>query len=286
MKAPRFQYLRPDSVEEAVAMLAAHGDAAQILAGGQSLMPMLNMRVASPDVVIDINRLQALAGIAFVDGWCTVGALTRYADIMADGRIAQHLPLLAMALPYVAHSAIRNRGTIGGSLALADPAAEMPACALALGAEIELASQAGRRRVLAQDFFLGLYETARQAEEMLIAIHYPIVGPVQCGFYETARRHGDIALAGAAVVRRPAPAGGLPEYRIAAFGLLDRPILATRTAEICANVQTAERMNDVLSAFEADICAAGDIQGDARTRLIWARTALQRALEQLAPSPL
>ncbi len=170
MKAPRFSYVRAESLEQVLRLLAEHGDDARILAGGQSLVPVLNMRLSQPKLVIDINRLDALRGISLQGGLVRIGALARHAEVMSSDIVARHLPLIAEAMPHVAHVAVRNRGTFGGSIALADPAAEMPACILALGATLVVESTRGRRTIAADDFFQGLYETAREPDELLVEV--------------------------------------------------------------------------------------------------------------------
>src|SRR5882672_3403079 len=155
MKAPRFAYARPASLAEALALLAEHKGDARVLAGGQSLVPMLNFRLAAPKVLVDINRISALSGITVAKDRVRIGALARHAEVERSVDIAHHLPLIAQAMPHIAHAAIRNRGTFGGSCALADPAAELPACALALGATFIVTGKKGERRVAAEDFFKG-----------------------------------------------------------------------------------------------------------------------------------
>src|SRR6266581_2525865 len=155
MKAPRFAYARPASIAEALALLAEHKDDARVLAGGQSLVPMLNFRVAAPKVLVDINRIVGLVGIKVARNHIRIGALTRHVELERSPDIARHLPLVAAAMPHIAHPAIRNRGTFGGSCALGDPAAELPACALALGATFIAAGKKAERRIPAQDFFQG-----------------------------------------------------------------------------------------------------------------------------------
>src|SRR5689334_21606030 len=165
MKAPRFAYARPASVAEALAVLDKHKDEARVLAGGQSLVPMLNFRLAAPRVLIDINRIASISGIKVAKSHVRIGALTRHAEMERSTDSTKHLPLIAAAVRHIAHPAIRNRGTFGGSCALADPAAELPACALALGATFVVAGRKGERRVAAGDFFKGLYATALRAGE-------------------------------------------------------------------------------------------------------------------------
>lgn len=232
MKAPPFRYLTPATRDECLSQLSAHGDEAQILAGGQSLMPMLNLRIARPAVLIDINRLTELTGITEECGGIAIGAMTRHADILASELIRGRHGLLTEAGPQIAHAAIRSRGTFGGSLCLADPAAEWPACALALRAEMELASAArGVRRVPADEFFQGLYTTARQPDELLTRILLPAAGGHRVyAFDEISRRQGDFAMAGIALVAdaiHPLVSG----IRIALLGVSDRPMLAERAMQ-------------------------------------------------------
>ena len=165
VKAPKFSYVRAESLDEVLRLLDEHGDEARILAGGQNLMPTLNMRLSQPRLLIDINRLEALKGIAVQGDKVRIGALTRHAEAAGSEIVAKHLPLIAEAMPHVAHVAVRNRGTFGGSIALADPAAEMPACVLALGATLVVQSAGGKREIAADVYFKGLYETARQAND-------------------------------------------------------------------------------------------------------------------------
>ena len=199
MKAPNFQYIRAKTVEEVCVLLAEHEDA-QVLAGGQSLVAAMNMRLASPDVLIDINHIEGLSDI-FLSKSDTliIGPTARHIQVRTSPIISQYAPLLTQALEYVAHPSIQNRGTHCGSIALADPAAEMPACALALGARMELQSIRGKRMVAAEDFFLGLYETARQPDELLLGVHYPLTSNRLFGFGEITPRHGDFPQVGLAV---------------------------------------------------------------------------------------
>jgi carbon-monoxide dehydrogenase medium subunit len=227
MKAPDFAYIRPDSLDEAFAALAQYGDDARILAGGQTLMALQNLRMASVDVLVDINRIPDLSGIHEETDHIKIGALVRYTALEKSALIERHAPLLKDAVQFVAHPAIRNRGTIGGSLALGDPAAEMPACILALGAELELSAADGTRRVAADDFFLGLYETALRPDEILTAIYVPKARATQVyAIDEIVRRRGDFALAGLAI-SGDAVGSSLKSVRMAYFGVADRPILAT-----------------------------------------------------------
>src|SRR5207253_6853829 len=198
MKASAFAYARATSVANALELLTAHGEKAKVLAGGQSLLPAMNLRLLAPDLIIDIGELAELRGVVLEGGRVlTIGALTRHADLLKSPEIAAHAPLLMDAVAHVAHPAIRNRGTIGGSLVHADPASELPACMLTLGATIIARGPSGERRIAASEFFVGIYETALKPEELLVAVELP-VSPKNSAhfFHELARRHGDYAIAG------------------------------------------------------------------------------------------
>ena len=225
MKAPDFDYERPQGLAEALSLLARHGEDAAIIAGGQSLLPLLNFRMAAPELLIDIGRLDELKQITEQDGHIEIGGLVRHCDLAASPLIARILPLLPQAIGHIAHPAVRHRGTIGGSLAMADPAAELAACCLALDGQFLLASERGQRWIGAEDFFHGVYETALASDEMLTAIGLPKPGPDSvCIFKEIARRQGDFAMAGLALVTdvKNGP-------RIALLGVSDRPMLARQT---------------------------------------------------------
>src|ERR1700704_6643048 len=192
MKASAFSYARAASVADALQLLAAHGDKAKVLSGGQSLMPAMNLRLISPEWIIDIGELAELRGIVVKGDVLTIGALTRHVDLARSPEIAAHAPLLTEAVSHVAHPAIRNRGTLGGSLAHADPASELPACMLALNATIVVRGQDGERRIAAEDFFTGIYETALSARELLVAVELPVARKNSVHYFcEFARRHGD-----------------------------------------------------------------------------------------------
>ncbi len=228
MKPAPFAYCRAESLQQVFDLLDQHGDAARIMAGGQSLMATLNMRLSAPDLLIDINHLDGLSGISVADGWVRIGALTRHVDIEHAPTIAAHLPLLAQAMPHIAHPAIRNRGTLGGSIAFADPAAELPACAVALGARMVIEGPGGARTVAADDFFEGMFETALAANEVLIAVEFPAAGADdRSGFAELVRRHGDYAMVGLAARGARVEAGVLRDLRLVYFAVGDRPLVAT-----------------------------------------------------------
>jgi aerobic carbon-monoxide dehydrogenase medium subunit len=201
LKAPDFAYAKPATLAEALDLLARPG--AKALAGGQSLIPSLNMRLSAPELLVDITGLPGLSGISAEGSSVRVGALTTHVQIQKSALIAKQVPLMAKAVPHVAHAAIRNRGTLGGSLANADPAAEYPACAVALEAVIHIAGRSGARQVKAADFFKGLFETDLKAGELITAVDFPAAKPGdRAVFLELARRHGDYAIVGLAVQNR------------------------------------------------------------------------------------
>src|ERR1700726_1320878 len=225
MKASAFSYARATSVVNALELLEAHGDKAKVLSGGQSLMPAMNLRLISPELIVDIGEISELRGIAVSGGVLTIGALTRHVDLANSSEIAAHAPLLTEAIAHVAHPAIRNRGTLGGSLAHADPASELPACMVALNATIIARGQAGERRIPAEDFFKGIYETDLSTQELLVAVELPAPKNAAHFFHEFARRHGDYAIAGLAA-QATVEGDVIADLRLAFFAVGDRPILA------------------------------------------------------------
>jgi carbon-monoxide dehydrogenase medium subunit len=266
MKAPRFAYARPASVAEALALLDEHRDDARVLAGGQSLVPMLNFRVAAPKVLVDINRIVALAGIKVTKSHVRIGALTRHVELERSPDIARHLPLVAAAMPHIAHPAIRNRGTFGGSCALADPAAELPACALALGATFIVAGKKGERRIAAKDFFKGLYATALKSGELLVAADFPVLQPgYRSAFGELARRHGDYAMVGVAAQ------GSQKGLRAAFFGVGDSPA-----------VVEAGSAGEIVSKLEGELEPRADLHASAAMKLHLAKVLAGRVLREFA----
>ena len=219
MKPPAFDYIAADSIAMAVAALAAAGDDAKIIAGGQSLVPMLNFRMLRPSILVDINRIAGLDVIEETSGAIRVGALTRHYQLETSPLVARHLPVLSCAMTHVAHLAIRNRGTIGGSLAHADPAAEMPMMALLLDAELRVASASGERTVAARDFFLGALTVDLASGEIITEVVLPKLPPhTGWGFAEVARRHGDFALAAVAATLTVS-GGAIKQARIALTGI-------------------------------------------------------------------
>jgi carbon-monoxide dehydrogenase medium subunit len=264
VKAPAFDYVRATSPAHAIALLAEHGDAAKLIAGGQSLLPALNLRLSAPSLLIDIGRLPELQGIHVTGGRLRIGAGSTHAALLAHELVAEHAPLIARALAHVAHPAIRTRGTIGGSLANADPAAELPACALALGATMVVQGPGGERRVAAESFFTGLFETALAADELLVAVEIPLAPGARWGFAELSRRSGDYAMIGLA-------AQAADTVRLAFFSAGTTAILARHAA---AALPTG--IEAAAAALAADLPDHSDLQATAATRLHLARVLLRR----------
>lgn len=277
MKPAPFAYAKARSVEDAVALLAQHGEGAKLLAGGQSLIATLNMRLSAPKILIDLNGISGLSGIALKDGHVEIGAMTRHVEVERSDVIAKHAPLIAMAMPHVAHPAIRNRGTVGGSIAFADPAAELPACLLALGGSVDIAGPKGRRTVPADDFFKGLYETAIGADEMLTLIRLPAATPdSRYGFAELSRRHGDYAVAGLAA-SATADSGKLKDVRLAFFGVDLTPI-RTKGAEAAL---AAGDIDKAVAALSSDLDPPDDVQETGPVKKHLAGVLLRRVVQQL-----
>jgi len=281
MKAPEIDYACPKTLSEALDLLDEGRGEAMPLAGGQSLMPMLNFRLAAPELLVDLNAIRELSGITEEGDAIVIGAMTCYVELERSELVARHLPLIAKALPFIAHPAIRNRGTIGGGVALADPAAEMPALLLVLDATIILASQQGTRQVAAGDFFRGLYETARRPDEIVKAVSFPkAFGARPFAFEELARRHGDYAMVGlAATAASVAP---LKDLRLAFFGITDRAIRA-KNAEQALNSRAPddEQAIEAAKSTIATLAFDGDLQASATTKRHLAGVLLKRVLGAL-----
>ncbi|MET0878395.1 MAG: xanthine dehydrogenase family protein subunit M [Tardiphaga sp.] len=230
MKARAFSYARPSTVTEALEAFEGCGEDASYIAGGQSLVPALALRLQAPQLLIDIAHISELRGIELQGDWLRIGALTRHCEVLTDPLIRQHAPLFSEAAPHVAHPAIRNKGTLGGSISHADPASEFPAVTLALGAELEIANSAGTRRIPADDFFLDLFQTAIEPGELLVAIHVPVLRPGhRWAFHELARRRGDFALVGCGIQAEFSD-DVIENVRIAFFSVGSTPLRA-RQAE-------------------------------------------------------
>jgi carbon-monoxide dehydrogenase medium subunit len=254
VKPARFSYARPQSLSEALRMLADHGPDAAILAGGQSLIPMLNLRFARPAQIIDIKRVPGLDRIGVDKDRLVIGALARHADVLTSPVVRDHAPLIQKALRHVAHAAIRNRGTLGGSLALADPAAELPACVVCLEAGIVVASAQGERRIPAGDFFQGIYATAIRDGEMIVRVEIPVTGEAWVwDFDEVSRRHGDFAMAGLAFGVRKIE-DRIAECRIVFCGVEAAPRRMRDVEELIVGGQreaTLRTLSDTLQPLES-----------------------------------
>ncbi len=290
MKSPAFDYVRATSPEHALALLAEHGEDARLLAGGQTLLATLNMRLSQPALLVDIGGLAQLGGIQLAGGHLRIGALARHSEVEASPLVARHAPMLAQAAPHIAHRAIRNLGTFGGAVAYADPAAEWPACLLALDAVMVLQGAAGERRIAAGDFFQGLYATARRDDELLVACEVPVADTAsgeRQHFDELARRHGDYAIAGLAAranVQRQGAATRLAQVRLAFLSLGDRPLRARKAEAVLeGGVLDAARLAQADTALRAELDPFGDLTHSAAAKKQLAATLMRRALAALTP---
>lgn len=282
MKPAQFAYHRPASLDEALALMERYGADGRILAGGQSLVPALNMRLATPAALIDINRLPGLDGISLERERVVIGALARHEAVEGSSVVARHCPLIAQAMPHVGHRAIRTRGTVGGSVALADPAAELPACLVALDAVIRVAGRGIQREIPAVDFFRGIYTTDLAQGEIVTAV---VVPPMRLGwrshFGELARRHGDFALVGLAAHCRVA-AGVIEEARLAFCGVGPTPLRALHAELALAGRRpNADVLAEAGRALDADLDPPGDVHASPALRRHLARVLLARAAAQV-----
>ncbi|MGH8740105.1 MAG: FAD binding domain-containing protein [Burkholderiales bacterium] len=269
MKAPPFAYVKPQSLAQVFELLGQPG--AKVLAGGQSLIPSLNMRLSSPELLVDITGLAALKAITLEQGVVRIGALVTHSQIERSQDIRKHVPLLAEAVTHVAHPAIRNRGTLGGSIALADPAAEYPACLVALDASIMVAGKDGERTVKAEKFFKGLFETDLRPGELVVAAEVRAqLKDERSAFLELARRHGDYAIIGLAAVRSKAS-------RFVFFGAGATPVFA-RSASSETDLGKAR------ASLAKDLDPPADLYNSSATKLHLAGVLLERAWTQLTTS--
>ena len=279
MKLPPVDYEAPKTVSEAVGLLAEYQDDASVLAGGQSLIPLLALRLARPAVLIDINGLAELSGVSAANGWVAIGAMTREYVAEESGTVASAVPLLAAALPLIGHEAIRSRGTIGGSLAHADPAAELPAVARALDAEFVVRSQAGERVIAAADWFEGYLTTSRRADELLVEVRFPAAAPgTGTSFQEVARRHGDFAVAGLAA-SLTLSGGAISDARLAFAGLSDMPVRAAGAEDLLDGERpSAELFEEAARRATEDLDPPADLHGSSDYRKKVAAALVRRGL--------
>ena len=272
MKASPFAYARPRSLDEVFDLLERHGDRARILAGGQSLIPSLNMRLSSPELLVDIGGLQGLSQISLDRGVLRIGALATHTMMERSEDVKKHVPLLAEAVRHVAHPAIRNRGTLGGSLALADPAAEYPACMVALDATIFVEGRGGRRQVKAAAFLKGLFETDLRPGELVVAVEIPAqLKEDRSAFLELTRRHGDYAIIGLAAFK------GADGTRLVYLNAGPTPVFA-KTASARKTLEEAKK------ALAADLDPPADLYNSRATKLHLAGVLLERAWTTLSTS--
>jgi carbon-monoxide dehydrogenase medium subunit len=284
MKAPPLSYVRAATLSEAFQLWRDAGPDARLLAGGQSLLATLAFRLSDPGTLVDISRLRELRGITQIAGsMIRVGALTTHAELGRHELIRSHVPLIAEAVPLIAHAAIRNRGTIGGSLAFADPAAELPACCIALDAIIVARNAADERRIPAAQFFTGLYATALKPYELIAAVEFPMAKPGErATIVELARRSGDYAMAGVAAKARLAGTT-LIDPQLVFFGVGDRPVLAERAMSAISGQQVLPgTIAAAHAALESDLDPPADQHGSPQTKRHLARVLLARALKRLA----
>jgi carbon-monoxide dehydrogenase medium subunit len=284
VKAPPFEYHAPESVDDVLALLGQHGDEAKVLAGGQSLIPLLAMRLARPTQVLDVNLIPSLGEIEDRGDHVAFGAMVRERVAERSALVRAKVPLMSEALPLIGHVAIRNRGTIGGSIAHADASAELPAVALATSAEMVVRSTRGDRVLAAEDFFQGHFTTAMVDDEFLVEVRVP-TSPASAGwaFQEVARRHGDFALVGVAAMIAIDDSGSISASRISMMGVADRPLRASRAeASLLGAAPSAENLAAAAREATADLQPGSDLHGSAAFRRHLAGVTVRRALTTAA----
>src|SRR5438034_1304771 len=287
MKMPPFDYACPATLSEAIALLAAHDGDAKVLAGGQSLVPILAFRLAAPKLLVDLRKLSELRTIKITSDGVALGAMVRWCDIESDARLRTAHPLLVAAVAHVAHYQIRNRGTVGGSVAHADPAAEMPGIAITCDAEIAVVGKAGARVIQAADFFQGALTTALTADEIIVEVRLPAWPPERrWGFEEFARRRGDFAMAAAAVFFDQNDDGTAREAHVGVVGVADRPLrLPSVEAVLNGRTVDAAAIAEAEAAASAAVDPQDDIHASAAYRRALAGTMVERALKRAAARP-
>jgi aerobic carbon-monoxide dehydrogenase medium subunit len=287
VKAAAFNYQRVHSIQEALALLANHGDNAKLIAGGQSLLPSLNMRLSNPEILIDLQGVAELKGITFEGGVVRIGAMTTHTEIQNSKIIQEQLPLLTEAVPHIAHRAIRNLGTWGGSCVLGDPAAEWPACAVALDAVMVIAGPKGQRKVSAKDFFLDLYTTALEADEILVASEFTISSAKRVHYFEElSRRHGDYAVTGL-VCSMQLEQNKITQSRVVYFSVASIPLLAQGLQNVLQNQSISDLANPSLigqaqHSVQAEIQTLSDLTNSAEMKKHLLGVLLERAMKRLA----
>lgn len=286
MKPPPFDYLAPTSLDEALALRAQHADSSAVLAGGQSLVPMLNLRIASPELVLDLGRIPELAEISEWDSGVAFGAMTRQRAAERSDLVRRRAPLIVRALEHVGHVATRNRGTIGGSIAHADPAAELPAAALALDAQLVARSSGrGERTIAAADFFKGVLTTALAPDELLVAVRVPAL-PERSGvaFLELARRHRDFSMAGAGAAISLDTDGAVADVRLVFIGVGAAPVRAAEVETALRGEQPhADTLRDAAEQAVSGLNPPSDVHASGGYRRRLAAVLARRALEEATP---
>jgi aerobic carbon-monoxide dehydrogenase medium subunit len=284
VKPPRFEYAAPSSLDEALALKAEHGGDAVVLAGGQSLVPLLNLRMAFPEIVIDLGRVAELSGIRQLNGDVAVGAMTRQRELERSELVAERCLLATRAVAHVGHVTIRNRGTVGGSIAHADPAAELPAVALAADAELVARSTRGERTIPAGEFFRGVFSTALEPDELLVEVRFPGAPPsTGAGFVELARRHGDFALVGVGASVTRDGDGSIADARLVFIGVGATPMRASE-AEAMLRGQSPEPalLADAARHAAERLDPGSDAHASGAYRRRVAATLAERALKEAA----
>ena len=280
MKPPIFDYVTAESQEHALDVLRQHGDDAKVLAGGQSLVPLMSFRLAKPALLLDINGLDGLDSVKAADGHLTIGALTRQCELLTRPLIADRCPLMRAATEFIGHPAIRNRGTVGGSVAHADPAAELPILLQVLDADIEVCSADSRRTIPAGDFFMGLLTTGMNPDELLTGISIPLPerGP-GWGFHEVARRHGDFALVAAAALVTLDDRGAVAKAAVALGGIADRPLRVAAVEEaLKGSAPTPEAIEAASRLVGGLVTPMGDIHAGEAYRAHLGQVLTKRAI--------
>ena len=282
MKAPAFSYARPRRLSDVLSLLEKHGDEARLLAGGQTLLATLNMRLSEPALLIDMQSVQELKGLSVAGNCLRVGAMVTHSEIEASPLVAQHAPLLRMAAPHIAHRAIRNLGTFGGSIAYGDPAAEWPACLLALDGMVLARGLNGERRIAARDFFTGLYTTELAANEIIVACEIPLATSThRFVFDELARRHGDYAVVGLAVSSQWND-GVLDQVRLAWLGVGNMPLRSTATEQVLQGQRLSDALlAQALETLRSELQPEADLTHSAAAKRHLAGVMLKRALNAL-----
>lgn len=287
MKAPAFSYARPSSLGEVFSLMAEHGDGARLLAGGQTLHATLNMRLSEPNILVDLQAVNELKGIQIAGEFLRIGAMVTHTEIDNSPLVAQHQPLLSAAVPHIAHRAIRNLGTFGGSIAYGDPAAEWPACLLALDGIVVAVGPKGQRRIAAQDFFTGLYSTDLQDDELIVACELPLTtGKHAFAFDELARRHGDYAVVGLAATAH-VKATGLQHVRLAWLGAVSQPYRSTKTEALLeGQVLSDALITEAIQSLKEEMLTEADLTHSAASKSHLAGVMLKRALRTLNQTAL